>query len=108
MSYKRSFYGGILLDEEKLKQNNIYHNIEVEYYKITNDKNTLFQGKTKTYGIEVIMKEHINNNIITEKEKIEELTKNEHIIEKVLNKLKENEVTPTTLKDVIYDLFFLP
>ena len=54
------------------------------------------------------MKEHINNNIITEKEKIEELTKNEHIIEKVLNKLKENEVTPTTLKDVIYDLFFLP
>ena len=105
MSYKRSFYGGILLDEEKLKQNNIYHNIEVEYYKITNDKNTLFNGKTKIYGIEVIMKEHLNNNIITENEKIESLTKNEQIVEKVLGKLKENQVTPTTFKDIIEDMF---
>lgn len=105
MNYKRILYGGILLDEEKLKTNNIYHNIEVEYYKITNNKISLFQSKTKTYGIEVIMREYINGEVRTENEKIPVLTKNEQTVEKILEVLKKNEVTPTTVKDVIEDLF---
>ncbi len=105
MSYKRKFYGGVLLDREEVKQNSKYQNIEIEYYKITNDKNTVFEGKRKTYGIELVMKKYIDNKIIRESEKIEALTKNERIIENVLEKLKENEVTPTTLSDVIEDLF---
>lgn len=105
MNYERFLYGGIQLDEEELKRNNIYHNIEVEYYKITNDKTKLFQGKGKTYGIEVIMREYINGKVIIENEKIPVLTKNEQIVEKVLEILKNNEVTPTTVKCVIEDLF---
>ncbi len=105
MNYKRILYGGILLNEEELKTNNIYHNIEVEYYKITNDKTSLFQGKSKTYGIEVVMREYINGEVKTENEQIPALTKNEQIIEKVLEVLKNNEVTPTTVKYVIEDLF---
>ena len=105
LSYKRNWYGGILLNENELKENKIYHNIEVEYYKITNEENKLLEEKNKTYGIEVIMREHINGEIIIENEKIVELTKNERIVEKVLQILKNNEVTPTTVKDVIEDLF---
>lgn len=104
MSYERNWYGGILLNEKELKENKIYHNIEVEYYKITNEKK-LLEEKNKTYGIEVIMREHINGKIIIENEKIVELTKNEQTVEKVLQILKNNEVTPTTVKDVIEDLF---
>lgn len=107
MNHKRILYGGILLDEEKLRTNNIFHNIEVEYYKLTNDKMSLFKGRDnkKTYGIEVIMREYINGEVKTENEKIEVLTKNEEIVDKVLEVLKNNEVTPTTVKDVIEDLF---
>lgn len=103
MSNKRFLYGGILLDEKELRTNNIYHNIEVEYYKITNDKTSLL--KSKNYGIEVVMREYINGEVITINEKISALTQNEETIEKVLEVLKRNEVTPTTLKDVIEDLF---
>lgn len=105
MSNKRFLYGGILLDEKELRTNNIYHNIEVEYYKLTNDKTSLFQSKTKNYGIEVVMREYVNGEAITTNEKISALTQNEEIVEKVLEVLKRNEVTPTTLKDVIEDLF---
>ena len=105
MNHKRSLYGEILLDEKQLRTNKIYHNIEVEYYKITKDKNSLFQSKNKTYGIEVIMREYVNGEVITENEQISELTKNEQTVEKILEILKRNEVTPTTLKDVIEDLF---
>lgn len=105
MNNKRILYGGILLDEGKLKTNNIYHNIEVEYYKITNDKKILFPRKNKTYGIEVIMREYINGEVRTENEQIPVLTNDEQTIEKVLEVLKKNEVTPTTVKDIIEDLF---
>ena len=105
MSNKRFLYGGILLDENELRTNNIYHNIEVEYYKTTNDKISLFKRKQKVYGIEVVMREYVNGEVITSKEKISELTQKEESVEKVLEVLKRNVVTPTTFKEVIEDLF---
>ena len=105
MSNKRFLYGGILLDENELRTNNIYRNIEVEYYKTTNDKISLFKRKPKNYGIEVVMREYVNGEVITSKDKVTALTQNEEIVEKVLEVLKRNEVTPTTFKEVIEDLF---
>jgi len=105
LSNKRFLYGGILLDENELRTNNIYRNIEVEYYKTTNDKISLFKRKPKNYGIEVVMREYVNGEVITSKDKVTALTQNEEIVEKVLEVLKRNEVTPTTFKEVIEDLF---
>ena len=106
MDYEKTFYGGILLDGDELIRNNIYHNIEIEYYKIAKELKTLFHGKKKTYGIEVVMREYVNNEMKIEEEKIISLTRNEEIVEKILKKLKENAVTPTTLNDVITDMFY--
>ena len=106
MDYERTYYGGILLDEEKLVKNNIYRNIEVEYYKISREQRTLFQGKRRIFGLEVVMREYANNDMKVEEKRILSLTKNEKIIEKILEKLKEHTVTPTTLNDVITDMFY--
>lgn len=105
MDYERTYYGGILLDEEKLVKNNIYRNIEIEYYKISREQRTLLQGKKRVFGIEVVMREYENNNMKVEEKRILSLTRNEKIIEKILEKLKEHSVTPTTLNDVITDMF---
>jgi len=51
------------------------------------------------------MREYVNGEVITSKDKVTALTQNEEIVEKVLEVLKRNEVTPTTFKEVIEDLF---
>ena len=106
MNYEKTFFGGILLEEDELRNNNIYRNIEIEYYKIAKELKTLFHGKKKTYGIEVVMREYANDEMKIQEERIISWTKNEEIVEKILKKLKENAVTPTTLNDVITDMFY--
>lgn len=103
MKYERILYGEVLLDEELLRKNKIYNNIELEYYKIKSNKQ--FETENTMYGIEIVKKEYVNNEIKEEKEIIETLTKNEQIVDNVLEKLKNNEVTPTSLEYIIEDLF---
>lgn len=103
MKYERILYGEILLDEEILRKNKIYSNIELEYYKIKSNKKDKLENEM--YGIEIVKKEYIDNEVKEEKETIETLTKSEELVEKVLEKLKNNEVTPTSLEYIIADWF---
>ena len=67
MQNSRTYYGGAFLGEEDLKETNINHRIELEYYTITNKE------IKNSYGIEVIKKEYKNNEINTE------ITRKKHI-----------------------------
>ena len=97
MKYERYLYGKIQLDEEVLMQNNIYHNINLEYYKTKSNN-------SEKYGIEIVKTEYINSEEQQENKYIEALTASEEKVENILSKLKNNQVTPVSLEYVIIDM----
>lgn len=95
----RSFFGSIFINRDELREAGIEYPIKVEYYKITND-----QEKNKLiYGIQVVKTEY-KEKIGVEQSKIEYITNNEKDIERMLEQIKENEVTPVGLEDVVIEI----
>ena len=92
----KKFYGGIFIEKEKLKEAGIVNPIKLEYYKITNEEE-------EKYGIEIVKTQYINEEIKVENKEIDYITNNEEKIDEILRILKENEVTPIAVQDVICD-----
>lgn len=66
----KSFYGGTYIAKELLVENNIYHPIRLEYYKIEN------QAKSKVfYGVEIIKTEYQKEEVKVEKNELEYITR---------------------------------
>lgn len=99
----RKFYGGEFIDRHKLCNEGINYPIKVEYYKIYDNE----ENKDITqYGLEVIKTEYRNGDINIEDEKIYKVTSEEKIIDNILDKLKNNEVTPIITKYIVEDLVY--
>ena len=98
----KNFFGSIFINRDDLREAGINYPIKVEYYKITNE-DKMKQKNKLIYGIQIIKTEY-KEKIGVEQNKIEEITNNEKEIEKYLNIVKENEVTPIGLEDVIIEL----
>lgn len=103
MNYKRCLYGKILLDE-KLLMNNIYHDVEVEYYKVKRKDENNARNSNEVYGIEIVKRDYYNEEVKVENEYIEKVTSDEQSVNNILEKLKNNQVTPVELEYVIKDL----
>ena len=97
----KSFFGSIFINRDKLEEAGINYPIKVEYYKIINAEKTK-QNKL-IYGIQVIKTEY-KDKIGVEQEKIEHITNDENEISRILSLMKENEVTPIGLEDVILEI----
>lgn len=97
------FFGGTFIRKEELEEAGIDYPIKLEYYKIINENELTKKDKSK-YGIKVVKTEYIENNIKTEDETIKYLCSSEQKIDEILNILKNNEVTPIAIKDVISDI----
>ena len=96
----KNFFGSIFINRDELREAGIEYPIKVEYYKITNE----ISEKNRTiFGIQVIKTEY-KEKIGVEQSKIESVTNNEKEINKILKQLKESEVTPIGLEDVIVEL----
>ena len=67
-----------------------------------NEEENIKQNKL-LYGIQVIKTEY-REKIGVEQNKIEEITNDEKEINKILSVIKENEVTPIGLEDVVTEL----
>ena len=98
----KKFFGGIFVKKETLAEADIKHPVKLEYYKIINEDDVIKQEKAK-FGIKVVKTEYIENNIKTEDKKIQYISNDEKRIEEFLNLLKENEVTPIAVEDVLSD-----
>lgn len=98
----KNFFGSIFINRKKLEEAGINYPIKVEYYKIT-DEEKMKPINKQIYGIQVI-KTVYKEKIGVEQQKVEHITNNEKEIEKMLEKIKENEVTPIGLEDVVYEL----
>ena len=97
----KNFFGSIFINRDKLNEAGIDYPIKVEYYKITNEEE-MKQNKL-IYGIQVIKTEY-RDKIGIEQEKIEHITNDENEITKMLDIIKENEVTPIGLEDVVLEI----
>ena len=98
----RTFFGSVFIEKEKLDEAGIKYPIKLEYYKQINEDEISNYQKPK-YGIEIIKTEY-RDKIGVEQSKAEHLTNNESEINNMLNLLKENEVTPIGLEDVIIEI----
>ena len=98
----KNFFGSIFINRDKLLEAGINYPIKVEYYKITNEEEKIKENKL-IYGIQVIKTEY-RDKIGVEQEKIEHITNDEKEITKILELIKENEVTPIGLEDVILEI----
>ena len=97
------FFGGKFIKKEELKEAGIEYPIKLEYYKIINEDE--FVNKTnEKYGIKIVKTEKAKNDVNVENETIKYLSNNEQKVDEILNILKQNEVTPITVKDVISDI----
>ena len=96
------FYGGTFIKKEELKEAGIDYPIKLEYYKIINEDEMMKKEKER-YGIKVVKTEYMENDTKIEDETIKYLSDNEQKIDELLNVLKNNEVTPICVQDVISD-----
>lgn len=77
----KKFFGVSYVGREDLKDNNIYHPIRLEYYKLENEEQS-------SYGIEIIKTEYPNQEGTVVNKVIEEITHDEKEIDMVLEKFK--------------------
>ena len=96
------FFGSIFIEREKLKEAGINYPIKLEYYKIINEDEIVSTKKAK-FGISIEKTENIGDDTKFEKEMMKNISNDEQTINEILIKLKENEVTPVCMKDIIYD-----
>lgn len=98
----KNFFGSIFINRDELREAGIDYPIKVEYYKIINEEEKTNSDRL-IYGIQVIKTEY-RDKIGVEQEKIEHVTNDENEITKMLDIIKEHEVTPIGLKDVILEI----
>ena len=98
----KTFFSSTFMKEETLKEAGIFHKIKLEYYKIINEDEIIKQENAK-FGINVIKTEYTPSNIKVEDKKIKYISNDEKKIEEILHVLKENEVTPVIVEDVLND-----
>ena len=98
----KSFVGSICINRDKLREAGIDYPIKVEYYKLIDDNKERIKNKL-IYGIQVIKTEY-REKIGVEQKRIESITNNESEMNKILNLVKEYEVTPIGLEDVIIEI----
>ena len=98
----KNFFGSIFINRDELSEGGINYPIKVEYYKIIDEDKKDNKDKL-IYGIQVIKTEY-RDKIGVEQNKIEHLTNDEKEITQMLGLVKENEVTPIGLEDVIMEI----
>ncbi len=104
MSDRRKLFGKVIIAGEEfdfIKAANIKE-VSLEYYKTRNLRNN------KKYGIEIIKKEKNDEGIKREKSEEKAISNNELVIDKLLELLMQNVVTPITTNDIIRDLKMNP
>ncbi len=99
----KTFFGSIFIKKEKLQEAGLKNPIKLEYYKIINEDEFINKSNAK-YGIKIIKTEYLEKNIKVEDKTIKYLSNNEQKVNDILAILKENEVTPICVQDIICDL----
>ena len=100
----KHFYAGTFMSREDLGNIGVDYPVKLEYYKTKPNTITENDINEEKYGIEIIKTSYIKNITEVEDSKIDEVTEDECLINKILDILKRNEVTPIAAEYVVEDL----
>lgn len=97
----RHFYAGTFINRKDLKKVGIEYPIKLEYYKTKIDHNIT---NNEAFGIEIVKTAYTQDETKTETANISEFTRDETMINRILDTLRKNEVTPISANEVVEDL----
>ncbi len=100
----KTFYGSSFMKKEELNEAGIYHPIKLEYYRTWVSKDDNSHEFFSKFGIEVVKTEYLENKVNIEAVEVKYITEEEKEINKILQLLKDNQVTPIIVDNVIEDL----
>ena len=107
----KTFFDGIFISKEHLKEAGIKYPIKLEYYKIARDENVRntdqineIENTRRKYGIEVVKTEYLEGNVKIETKEVANVTNDLDEADRILTLLRNNEVTPVSVEDVLEDL----
>ena len=101
----KTFFDGIFISKEHLNEAGIKFPIKLEYYKTTREESSKIARENENkYGIEIVKTEYREGNVRVETKEINNVANNIKDQEKILTLLRDNEVTPIGLEDVLEDL----
>lgn len=99
----RYFFGCTFMNREQLADIGVKYPIKLEYYKtITNEEDVRSKNDVK-YGIEIVKTSYIDEKVEIETKEMPGIIKDELKIDKILDKFKQNEVTPVSAEYIIED-----
>jgi len=104
MKYLKKLYGTTSIDSTDYEESLENKKIELEYY--TTKNKSLFFKNINLYGIEVVEKYIKEEKVNVEKTIVNNIYRKEEDINKLLDILINNKVTPIAVKDVISDIKF--
>ena len=101
----KTFFDGIFISKEHLNEAGIKFPIKLEYYKTTREESSKIARENENkYGIEIVKTEYREGNVRVETKEINNVANNIKEQEKILTLLRDNEVTPIGVEDVLEDL----
>ena len=98
----KTFFDGIFVSSKTLEEAGIKYPIKLEYFKTFVKENV----ETK-FGIEVVKTEFLEDRVNVETKEVANITSDEAKQNNILRILKNNEVTPIGLNDVLQELLQL-
>lgn len=103
MEYKKSFFGRTIIDSSDSEEIENNKKIELEYYETRN----LAEKYERKYGIEVVKRDGKNEKFNIESKIVNNISNEEKEINKLLEILMLNKVTPVSVDDIISDISVL-
>ena len=100
----KHFYAGTFINRGDLRKVGIEYPIKLEYYRTKTNEEKIKNTNDIKYGIEIIKTSYIEDNIAVETSYIPDILRDEVRINKILDKLKQNKVTPVSAEYIIEDL----
>ena len=97
----KTFFDGIFIDNEELKAEGKEYPIKLEYYKTI----TIEENVEAKYGIEIVKTEYKKGEVNVENSIMKNITNNANELDKILTVLRNNEVTPIGMQDVLSYMF---
>ncbi len=97
----KTFFDGIFIDNEELEAEGKEYPIKLEYYKTI----AIEENVEAKYGIEIVKTEYKKGEVNVENSIMKNITDNANELERILTILRNNEVTPIGMQDVLSDMF---
>ena len=95
----KTFFDGVFISKKSLEEAGIEYPIKLEYYKTVEEENV-----KEKFGIEVVKTEFIEGKTNIETKEINNITSSEEEQNEILRILRDNEVTPFGVVDVLKEV----